>query len=173
MDHWLEYAFTSPLQIVLIASPVDHTGRLHAHVAVGSSGGLVLLVFVVERVMENVMTCSIVQQIEGSTKTSEVRTETKKNRLWWVCFFVSVFLHVLWYILIFQLSSIEQETKSYVVRWSLYSQFVLFTLFAPVPLTQQKYIRGVSSARTLYGFLSVATKFTRVYVLCVFIPIFI
>ena len=48
MDRWLEYAFTSPLQIVLIASPVDDTGRLHAHFTVGSSGGLVLLVFVVD-----------------------------------------------------------------------------------------------------------------------------
>jgi hypothetical protein len=30
-----------------------------------------MLVFVVERVMENVMTCSIVQQIEVSTETSD------------------------------------------------------------------------------------------------------
>ena len=40
MDRWLEYAFTSHLQIVLIARPVDDTGRLHAHIDVGSSGGL-------------------------------------------------------------------------------------------------------------------------------------
>ncbi len=51
----------------------------------------VLLGFVVERVMENGMTCSIVQQIEVSTETSD---RDQANRLWWVCSFVSAFLHV-------------------------------------------------------------------------------
>jgi len=42
-ENGMEYPFTSPFQIVLIVSDspsVDDTGRLHAHVAVGSADGL-------------------------------------------------------------------------------------------------------------------------------------
>jgi len=177
LERWLEYVFTSPFQIVLIASLLMIRDVHTLILLMVAQAVIVLLGFAVECAVENV----VIYKPISFNPTSNHRQQA--IRLWLVCFVSSAMLHcVIWYILIFQLLSIEQETGCYAqpingthhdewiipLRAVVWSQFVLFTLFAMVPLAQKMYTldETQNAGDTLlygsvaYAILSVAAKFT-------------
>ena len=173
MERWLEYALTSPLQIVLIASLLMIRDMYTLTLLLVAQAACVLLGFGVE--------CALYTASEYEPIDVGRRRRDQAGRLWWVCFLSSAVLHIcIWYLLIFQHSSIEQETSCYAdppkgppksewmtpLRGVVYTQFVLFTLFAAVPVMQKVYSgRGRSikdnflHASLAYAILSVAAKF--------------
>jgi hypothetical protein len=181
LERWLEYVCTSPLQVVLIASLLMIRDVYTLSLLLAAQTVCVLLGFAVECAMEN-GTAYKAMSFHG-TSNHRPGARPQAMRLWWVCFVCSAVLHcVIWYILIFQLLSIEAETQCYVqpagganhdqwivpLRAVVWSQFVLFTLFAMVPPTQKVYVWGVGGdagdtllyGSVAYGVLSVAAKFT-------------
>jgi hypothetical protein len=108
LERWLEYVFTSPFQIVLIASLLMIRDVYTLILLMVAQTVCVLLGFTVECAVENV----VIYKPIAFNPTSNHRQQA--IRLWLVCFVSSVMLHcVIWYILIFQMLSIEQETGCY------------------------------------------------------------
>ena len=159
---WMEYALTSPLQILLIASSVMIRDVYTVWLLVTAQFVCVLLGFAVE--------CAMAMREHNTTQYRALSQETvdfksddneaaqvKKNHdepiscipytlLWCVCFVASALLHVIvWYILVDQLSNVEQETacqsgpSDWVVplKIVIYGQLILFSLFALVPAVQK------------------------------------
>jgi len=173
MERWLEYALTSPLQIVLVASLLMIRDTYTLTLLLAAQAACVLLGFGVE--------CALHAGSEYEPIHVGRRRPDQAGRLWWVCFVASGVLHVcIWYVLLFQHSSIEQETSCYAEpatgprksEWMtplcavVYTQFVLFTLFAAVPAVQKVYSgpgRSIKDnflqASRAYAILSVAAKF--------------
>lgn len=173
MERWLEYALTSPLQIVLVAGLLMIRDVYTLTLLLVAQAACVLLGFGVD--------CALYTASEYEPIDVRRRRREHAQRLWWVCFVASGVLHIcIWYLLIFQHSSIEQETSCYAdppkgphksewmtpLRAVVYTQFVLFTLFAAVPVVQKVYSgRGRSikdnflHASLAYAILSVAAKF--------------
>ena len=173
MERWLEYALTSPLQIILVAALLMIRDVYTLTLLLVAQAACVLLGFGVE--------CALHSASEYEPIHIGPRTRDHAPRLWWVCFLSSALLHsCIWYLLIFQHSSIEEETSCYAdppngphksewmipLRATVYTQFVLFTLFAAVPLVQKLYSargNGVRDnfmhASLAYATLSVAAKF--------------
>ena len=209
---WMEYALTSPLQILLIASSVMIRDVYTVMLLVTAQFVCVLLGFVVECTMtmheDNTRVYSSVpqdavafksnmvptdkaelQDTEAAqpsdppkTSPTDAPTQTYENesgipytRLWLVSFLMSCILHaVVWYILVNQLANVELETTCYdgsndwvlPLKATIYGQFVLFSLFALVPVVQKIRIRWFAkpieatffTGSIAYAFLSVTAK---------------
>lgn len=141
---WMEYALTSPLQILLIASSVMIRDVYTVMLLVTAQFVCVLLGFAVE--------CAMAMHEHDTTQyrtvdfKSEHASSIPYNLLWCMCFVASALLHVIvWYILVDQLSNVEQETacqsgpSDWVVplKTVIYGQLILFSLFALVPAVQK------------------------------------
>jgi hypothetical protein len=131
---WMEYALTSPLQILLIASCVMIRDVYTVMLLVTAQLVCVLLGFAVECAMA-MHTDNKIQYHSFSTdpiayKTAESQAGENPNNdtaanmkqdqppsiphihLWFVCFLASAFLHMLiWYIFLNQLWNVELETE--------------------------------------------------------------
>ena len=175
---WMEYALTSPLQILLIASSVMIRDVYTVMLLVTAQLACVLLGFAVECAMamhaqKTTQYRSIPQQTldfkpDAEDTVKEAQTDTDDHppsiphiRLWFVCFLASAFLHMMiWYIFLNQLWNVELETecqsgpRDWVLplKTVIYGQCLLFSLFALVPLMQQIRIRWYDKpiSRTFY-----------------------
>jgi hypothetical protein len=152
---WMEYALTSPLQILLIASSVMIRDVYTVILLVTAQFVCVLLGFAVECAMamreHNTIQYRIVAFKPRDSEAAEVQKSEPLSSipytlLWCVCFITSALLHVIvWYILVDQLSNVEQETecqkgpRDWVtpLKIVIYGQLILFTLFALVPTLQK------------------------------------
>jgi hypothetical protein len=157
---WMEYALTSPLQILLIASSVMIRDVYTVILLVTAQFVCVLLGFAVECAMamrehNTAQYRALSQKTVDFRSTDNEAAEVKKSEpisrvpytlLWCVCFVASALLHVIvWYILVDQLSNVEQETecqkgpRDWVLplKIVIYGQLILFTLFALVPTLQK------------------------------------
>lgn len=136
---WMEYALTSPLQILLIASSVMIRDVYTVMLLVATQLVCVLLGFAVECAMamneDNTKLYQSLPQtpnkpVDWDAKQTSTDNQPNKDtekgtpqgnesgipytRLWFVCFLTSFILHaVVWYILINQLSNVELETTCY------------------------------------------------------------
>ena len=152
---WVEYALTSPLQILLIASSVMIRDVYTVILLVTAQFVCVLLGFAVECAMamreHNTIQYRTVDFKPRDSEAAEVQKSEPLSSipytlLWCVCFITSALLHVIvWYILVDQLSNVEQETecqkgpRDWVtpLKIVIYGQLILFTLFALVPTLQK------------------------------------
>jgi hypothetical protein len=184
LARWMEYALTSPLQIMLIASSVMIRDVYTVMLLVAAQVVCVLLGFALECAMavpaDNAGYNALAFKDPGPDKEANAVQEANApsiphTSLWLLCFGASAVLHfVVWYVLLNQLSnvSLETECQSGPRDWVLplqlviYGQGGLFTLFAVIPAIQQFRIRwsGKPIDRTLlagsvaYAILSVTAK---------------
>ena len=222
---WLEYAFTSPLQIVLIASCVLIRDVHTVTLLLAAQLVCVLLGFAVESANADTGIEDNTQQQFPSipihfpepktirTLYTETGNDTeagleaidpaeiqlipppppptpeqiavlvharKQNArkslgLWLLSFAASTILHVaVWYILIDQLSSVENETTCHeqtagseewkvVLRLVIYGQCVLFSLFGLVPVLQEiAFLMGTVPGTEVFLYGSIAYAFLSV-----------
>lgn len=152
---WMEYALTSPLQILLIASSVMIRDVYTVMLLVTAQFVCVLLGFAVECAMAmrehntaQYRAIPVGFKPDGNEAAQAEKTVSSipYTLLWCVCFVASALLHVIvWYILVDQLSNVEQETecqkgpRDWVLplKIVIYGQLILFTLFALVPTLQK------------------------------------
>lgn len=182
---WMEYALTSPLQILLIASSVMIRDVYTVTLLVTAQFVCVLLGFAVECAMAMHEDNTRYHAVAFKSDDNEARPVTEDHDehppsipytlLWLVCFFASAVLHVMvWYILWNQLSNVEQETecqkgpRDWVLplKTVIYGQLILFSLFALVPAVQKIRIWGYNkpirptffAGSIAYAVLSVTAK---------------
>jgi hypothetical protein len=183
---WMEYALTSPLQILLIASSVMIRDVYTVTLLVTAQFVCVLLGFAVECAMamheDNTRQYHAVAfKSNGNEAPADAGTHDEHppsipyTLLWFLCFFASAVLHVMvWYILWNQLSNVEQETecqsgpRDWVLplKTVIYGQLILFSLFALVPAVQKIRIWGYNkpihhtffAGSIAYAILSVTAK---------------
>ena len=219
---WLEYAFTSPLQIVLIASCVLIRDVHTVTLLLAAQLVCVLLGFAVESANADTGIEDTTQQqfpsipihFPAPKTTRTIYTETgndteaglegidpaeiqlipppppptpeeiaqkaarvdarKQNArkslgLWLLSFAASTILHVaVWYILIDQLSSVENETTCHektagseewkvYLRLVIYGQCILFSLFGLVPVLQEiAFLMGTAPGTEVFLYGSIA-----------------
>jgi len=136
---WMEYALTSPLQILLIASSVMIRDVYTVMLLVTAQLVCVLLGFAVECAMAmhadnkrqyqsvattdpiafNEAESQVDQTVQNPKNDPEANVNTHDQtpsiphiRLWFVCFLASAFLHMMiWYIFLNQLWNVELETE--------------------------------------------------------------
>ena len=170
LERWLEYALTSPLQVVLVACSVMIRDVHTLMLLWVAQAVCVALGYSIECALQSVKWHPPLDW--GHTTTSQ----NLANRLWWMCATASSALHVfVWYILITQLSSLDREVECHggphawrePLRAVVYGQFALFMLFAVVPFVQKLLVVGGAPAAEVfmqgsiaYAVLSVAAKIT-------------
>jgi hypothetical protein len=161
---WVEYAATSPLQVVLVASCVMvrdvHTLLLltaaqFACVLLGYSLEFAVASADLEETIDLLppqstfsMELSVGKVVSGPKLEAHLMAsqESKASVAWTACFVSALVLHVaIWSIILDQLGSVEKESLCHVgsdewrdpLRFVIIGQCVLFSLFALVPLAER------------------------------------
>jgi hypothetical protein len=137
LQRWLEYALTSPLQVVLVAGCVMIRDAHTIIFLFAAQFVCVLLGFPMECAMQNAKVLREIDQetavdFQSESAQSENTGLLKKlqytskhdmlvgqcrlysDKVWWLCLFASGLLHVaVWFVIINQLSNVEHEARCY------------------------------------------------------------
>lgn len=162
---WLEYALTSPFQILLIATGVFIQERGHVMSLMGLQGALVMLGFLNEKRIDKFYKRALKRDlvVKRGPQVGRVREEVwvwplpKKAKLWISTLLSWIFFTIIWYTIIHrfqeQVNNLDdchfEAEMPREVRFIVWTQCLLFGLFGVVQFVQVFYTTMYKDAKVL------------------------